>query len=46
MNQNGADTPEQVLKFVPNERPRSYGIPTEEAGRAIIAKIQQAADLE
>jgi hypothetical protein len=39
MNENGPDT------FVPKERPRSYGIPAEEAGQAIIAKIQKAADL-
>jgi hypothetical protein len=45
MNENGADTPEQVPKFIPKERPRSYGIPAEEAGQAIIAKIQKAADL-
>ena len=43
MNENGADTPEQVLKFVPKERPR--GSLVEEAGEAIIAKIQKAADL-
>ena len=45
MNENGADTPEQVLKFVPKERPRSYAIPAEETGQAIVAKIQKAADL-
>jgi hypothetical protein len=45
MNENGTDTPEQVVKFVPKERPRSYGTPVEEAGQAIVAKIQKAADL-
>jgi hypothetical protein len=45
MNQDDADTPEQVLRFAPKERPRSYGTPAEEAGQAIIAKIQKAADL-
>ena len=45
MNENDADTPEQVLKFVPKEQPGSYGFPADEAGRAIIAKIQKAADL-
>jgi len=45
MNENGPDTPEQVLKSVPKERPRSYGTPLDEAGQAIIAKIQKAADL-
>jgi hypothetical protein len=45
MDENGADTPEQVLKFVPKERLRAYAPLVEEAGEAIIAKIQQAADL-
>ena len=45
MDENGADTPEQLLKFVPKERPRSYAPLVEEAGEAIIAKIQKAADL-
>jgi uncharacterized protein YlxW (UPF0749 family) len=45
MNENDADTPEQVLKFVPKEQPRSYAPLVEEAGEAIIAKIQKAADL-
>jgi hypothetical protein len=45
MDENGADTPEQVVKFAPKERPRSFGTPVEEAGQAIIAKIQKAADL-
>ena len=41
MNENGIDTPEQVL----NLPSRSYVTPVEEAGQAIIAKIQKAADL-
>jgi len=45
MSEHGADTPEQVLKFVPKERSGSYGLQVEEAGEAIIAKIQKAADL-
>jgi hypothetical protein len=45
MSEHGADTPQQVLKFAPKERPRSYGPLVEEAGEAIIAKIQKAADL-
>jgi len=45
MNENGPDTPEQVLKSGPKERPRSYGTPVEEAGQAIVAKIQRAAEL-
>jgi hypothetical protein len=42
---NRADTPEQVVKFAPKERPRSYGTPAEEPGQATIAKIQKADDL-
>jgi hypothetical protein len=45
MDENRADTPEQVVKFAPKERPRSYGTPAEEPGQAIIAKIQKADDL-
>src|SRR6516225_9936109 len=45
MSEHGADTPEQALKFLPNERPRIYGPLVEEAGEAIIAKIQKAAEL-
>ena len=45
MNENDADTPEQVLKFVPKEQPGSYGLPADEAGQAIIAKLQKAAEL-
>jgi uncharacterized protein YlxW (UPF0749 family) len=41
MNENGIDTPEQAL----NLPRRSYVTPAEEAGQAIIAKIQKAADL-
>jgi len=45
MSEHGADTPEQVFKFAPTERPRTYGPVVEEAGEAIIAKIQKAAEL-
>ena len=45
MDENGADTPEQVLKFVPKERLRGYAPRVEEAGEAIIAKIQKVAYL-
>jgi hypothetical protein len=45
MNQNGTDTPEQVVKFAPKEKQRSDGSPLDEAGQAIVAKIQKAADL-
>jgi len=42
MSENGADTPKQVA---PRRQPRSYGTPVEEAGQAIVAKIQRAAEL-
>jgi hypothetical protein len=45
MVENRADTPEQVIKFAPKEGPRTYGTPVEEAGQAIVAKIQRAAEL-
>jgi len=45
MNENDAHTPEQVFKFATERTACSYGIPAEEAGQAIIAKIQKAADL-
>ena len=44
MDENRADTPEQVLKFV-QERPRNYAPLVEEAGEAIIAKSQKVAYL-
>src|SRR5262245_7281088 len=44
MSENGADTPEQVVKFEPKARPRTYDA-VEESGQAIIAKIQRAAEL-
>ena len=45
MSEHRADTPEQVLTFVPKEWPNSYGAQVEEVGRAIVTKIQRAADL-
>ena len=45
MNENGTEVPEQVVKFEPKARPGSYDTPLDEAGQAIIAKIQRAADL-
>ena len=45
MSEHHADTPEQVLKFVPKEWPNSYGAQVEEVGQAIVTKIQRAADL-
>jgi hypothetical protein len=34
MSENGADAPEQVIKFEPKRQPRSYDTPVEEAGEA------------
>jgi hypothetical protein len=45
MNENGTEVPEQVVRFEPKAWPRSYDTPLDEAGQAIIAKIQRAADL-
>ena len=45
MSEHRADTPEQVLTFVPKEWPNSYGAQVEEVGQAIVTKIQRAADL-
>jgi uncharacterized protein YlxW (UPF0749 family) len=45
MNENGADTPEQVVRFAPKARPRSYEVAVEEVGQAIVAKLQKAAEL-
>jgi hypothetical protein len=45
MSEHRADTPEQVLKFVPKEWPNSYGAQVEEIGQAIVTNIQRAADL-
>jgi hypothetical protein len=45
MSENGADAPEQVVKFAPRGQPRSYDAPVEEAGQAIVAKIRRAAEL-
>jgi hypothetical protein len=45
MNENGADTTEQVVKFAPKEKQRGEGSPLDEAGQAIVAKIQKAAEL-
>jgi len=45
MSENSADAPEQVVKFEPKARPRTYDTPLDEAGQAIVAKIQRAAEL-
>jgi hypothetical protein len=45
MGENGADAPEQAVKFELRGRPRADGTPVEEAGQAIVAKIQRAAEL-
>ena len=45
MSENSAETPEQVVKFEPKGRPRTYDTPLDEAGQAIVEKIQRAAEL-
>ena len=45
MSERRADTPEQVLNFVPKKWPNSYGAQVEEVGQAIVRKVQRAADL-
>jgi len=45
MSENGADTPEQVVKLEPKARPRTYDRAAEEVGQDIVAKIQRAAEL-
>ena len=45
MDENRAGTPEQVIEFAPKGGPRSYTPLVDEAGEAIIAKLQKAADL-
>jgi hypothetical protein len=45
MSEHRADTPEQVLNFLPKEWPNGYGAQVEEVGQAIVTKIQTAADL-
>jgi hypothetical protein len=44
MSENSADIPE-VVKFEPKGSPRTDFTPVEEAGQAIVAKIQRAAEL-
>ena len=45
MSENSADALEQVAKLEPKARPRTYDTAAEEAGQAIVAKIQRAAEL-
>jgi hypothetical protein len=45
MGESGANAPEQVVKFEPKGRPRTYDTQVEEAGEAIVAKIRRAAEL-
>ena len=45
MSENSADALEQVAKLEPKARPRTYDTAAEEAGQAIVAKIQKAAEL-
>jgi hypothetical protein len=45
MNENDAETPEQVVKFAPKSGPRTDGFEVEEIGQAIVAKLQKATEL-
>src|SRR5215813_12061263 len=45
MSENSAETLEQVVKFAPKGRARSTHTPVEDAGEAIVATIQRAAEL-
>jgi len=45
MNQRSTNTPEQVLKFAPKEKPRDDRDATDQAGHALVAMLQQAANL-
>ena len=45
MNQRSTDTPEQVLKFAPKQKPRREGDRMDEAGQAIVSMLQEAANL-
>ena len=45
MDQRETDRPEQVLKFAPKEKAHATDSPLDEAGKAILAQIQSAADL-
>jgi chromosome segregation ATPase len=45
MNQRETGTPEQVLKFAPKEKAPNRIAQLDDAGQAIIAQIQTAADL-
>ena len=45
MNENGAETPEQVVTFAPKGRPRGDALAAEEVGQVIVANLQKAAEL-
>jgi hypothetical protein len=45
MDQRTADTPEPVLGFSPKQKAHAGDSPLDEAGKAIVAQIQRAADL-
>ena len=44
MDKRSTETPEQVAKFAPKDKPRESD-PTDESGRAVVALLQQAATL-
>ena len=44
MDKRSTDTPEPVSKFAPKDKPRDDD-PTDQSGRAVVAMLQQAANL-
>jgi hypothetical protein len=44
MNKRSIDTAEQVLKFAPKGKPHDDGDPTDQAGHALLAMLQQASN--
>jgi hypothetical protein len=45
MSERSIDTPESVRKFAPKRKPRNDSHPTDQAGEALIAMLQEAAKL-
>jgi predicted nucleic acid-binding Zn-ribbon protein len=45
MSEGLVDIPESVRKFAPKRKPQNEGHPTDQAGEALIAMLQQAARL-
>jgi predicted component of type VI protein secretion system len=45
MNQHVPETPEQVLRFAPKDRPRQNGDTMDQSGQTIVSMLEKAADL-